>query len=127
MKNLKIPQITDAELSVMKVLWNKGACTSNIIVEEVSAKHQWNDKTIRTLINRLVSKKAISADKSDTKSYIYSAKVSRQEYENQESKNYINKLYNGSVKLMLTSFVKNNNLTKEDIEDLKKILSGEDK
>ena len=40
----------------MRVLWDKGNCTSNVIVEEVAKEHEWNDKTIRTLINRLVSK-----------------------------------------------------------------------
>ena len=111
----------------MRVLWDKGNCTSNVIVEEVAKEHEWNDKTIRTLINRLVSKNAISVMKTEGKPYIYSAVINKHDYENYENRNFLNKIYNGSVKLMLSSFVKNNNLTKEDIEDLKKILSGEEK
>lgn len=117
-------QITDAEYSVMKVLWEKEPCTSSEIVEDVSKEQDWNDKTIRTLINRLVSKGAVKAEKTNSKAFIYSSLISKKDYINGENSNFLNKLYGGSVKLMLASFVENNNLSKEEIENLKDILEG---
>ena len=67
-------QITDAEFCVMKALWEIEPCTSNEIVEKVSKKQEWNNKTIRTLINRLVSKNAVKAEKTDNKAFIYSSR-----------------------------------------------------
>ncbi len=117
-------QITDAEFCVMKALWKNEPCTSNEIVKEVSKNQDWNDKTIRTLINRLISKGAVKAEKNTTKAYIYSSVISKKDYINAENDNFLNKLYGGSVKLMLASFVENNNFTDEEIQNLKDILEG---
>jgi len=117
-------QITDAEFIVMKVLWENEPCTSGEIVEEVSKEQEWNDKTIRTLINRLVSKGAVKAEKTAGKAFIYSTLISKKDYINGENNNFLNKLYGGSVKLMLASFVENSDFTKEEIQNLKDILEG---
>lgn len=117
-------QISDAEFCVMKALWKNEPCTSSEIVDEVSKKQNWNDKTIRTLISRLVSKGAAKAEKNCSKAFVYSSVISEKDYMNVENKNFLNKLYGGSVKLMLASFVENNNLSKEEIENLKEILEG---
>ena len=117
-------QITDAEFCIMKTLWEIEPCTSSEIVEKVSKKQEWNDKTIRTLINRLVSKGAVKAEKTDSKAFTYSSLISEKDYIKVENNNFINKLYGGSVKLMLASFVENNNLSDEEIQNLKNILEG---
>lgn len=117
-------QITDAEFCVMKALWKIETCTSSEIVGEVSREQEWNDKTIRTLINRLISKGAVRAEKTDGKAFIYSSLISEKDYIKVENDNFINKLYGGSVKLMLASFVENNNFTEEEIQNLKDILEG---
>ena len=121
---MKKIQITDAEFCVMKVLWKKGPCTSSEIVDEVSKEQNWNDKTIRTLINRLVSKEAVKAEKNGTKAFVYSSLISEKDYVNAETGNFLNKLYGGSVKLMLANFVENNKLTEEEIQNLRDILEG---
>ncbi len=121
---MKKLQITDAEYVIMKVLWENEPCTSGEIVEEVSKEQEWNDKTIRTLINRLISKGAVKAEKTNSKAFIYSSLVSKKDYIKVENSNFINKLYGGSIKLMLASFVENNKLSKEEIQNLKDILEG---
>ena len=117
-------QITDAEYVIMKVLWENEPCTSSEIVEEVSKEQEWNDKTTRTLINRLVSKKAVKAEKTKSKAFIYSSLISKKDYFREENNNFLNKLYGGSVKLMLASFVENSDFTEEEIKNLKDILEG---
>ena len=118
----KVLQISEAEIEVMKVLWEKGTMSAKEIIGEIENTNDWKPKTIQTLITRLVAKGAVKAEKKDAKSYLYSASVNREEYQKYANKNFIKKLYNGSLNLMLASFIKDEKLSKEDIEELKNIL-----
>lgn len=123
MKN--IPQISESELEVMKILWEIEKATSGDIVERLSKTSEWKPKTIHTLITRLVSKEAIIAEKLDGKSYMYYPNVNEEEYKSHANKSFLQKLYNGSLNLMVSSFIKQQKLSKEDIEELRKILDKE--
>ena len=114
--------ISEAELEVMKVLWDFGEITSAEIVEKVSEKNEWSPKTIRTLINRLVEKSFVTAEKTETKAYLYKAGITKDEYRSYANKNFLKKVYDGSLNMMLASFVKEAKLTEKDIEELKNIL-----
>ena len=122
--NSKVLQISEAEIEVMKVLWEAGDMSAKEIITEIEKTNNWKPKTIQTLITRLVAKGAVSAEKKDAKSYLYSAAVKREEYERYANKNFIKKLYNGSLNLMLASFIKDEKLSKEDIQEIKNILEG---
>lgn len=121
-----IPQISEAELEVMKVLWELKDATSAQIVEKLSSITDWKPKTIHTLITRLVAKEAVAAKKIDGKSYMYSPNISEADYKSHANKTFIEKLYNGSLNLMLASFIKEKHLSKKEIEDLKKLLDEEE-
>ncbi|OGV55711.1 MAG: transcriptional regulator [Lentisphaerae bacterium GWF2_44_16] len=124
MKN--IPKITAAEYEIMKILWDNYPLTANKIIETLSSKTHWTSKTVRTLINRLVKKKAIKYEQ-DGKSYLYSPAVCRSECVAEESASFLNRMFDGALMPMLTHFVKSKKLKPEDIEKLKSILeSGED-
>lgn len=118
-------QITESELEVMKVLWKLNSATSAQIIESLENNSDWKPKTIQTLITRLVTKEAIEVDKSNKKSYIYYPKISEEQYKNYANESFLKKLYNGSINLMLSSFIKDKKLSKEDIDDLKKLLEEE--
>jgi len=120
-----LPQISEAELEVMKVVWELNQATSNQIIERLEGVSEWKPKTIHTLITRLVGKKALTASKLDGKSYLYTPRVSAEDYQRQANRTFINKLYNGSLNLMLASFVKDHQLSPEEIEELKRILDEE--
>lgn len=117
-------QISEAELEVMKLLWKNEKMTSTEVVEELLKRSEWKDKTILTLINRLVKKGAINAKKESGKAFWYSANIDEEEYKQEQSNSLINKLFNGSISLMMSNFVKSNNISNEDIEELKRILES---
>lgn len=117
-------QISEAELEVMKLLWKNKKMTSPEIVEELLKTSEWKDKTILTLINRLVKKGAVNAEKESGKAFLYSANINEDEYKQEQSNSLINKLFNGSISLMMSNFVKSNNISNEDIEELKRILES---
>lgn len=120
-----MPQISDAELEVMKILWETGDTTSTQIIEHLSETSIWKPKTIHTLIARLVEKKAIDAKKIDGKSYLYSANVAEEDYKSYASKSFLKQLFNGSINLMVANYVKEQKLTKTEIDELKKLLDEE--
>lgn len=119
-------QISEAELEVMKVLWTLTEATSSQIVENLKEIKQWKPKTIQTLITRLTSKGAIEVKDTNSKAFIYKAVIGEMEYKAYANDSFLNKLYNGSINLMLSSFVKEQKLTKNDLEELKRILEEEE-
>lgn len=118
-------QVSEAELEVLKVIWDKEKTTSKEIVENLLITTTWKVKTIQTLIARLVEKDIVNVDKYNKKAYIYSPNVSEKEYKKYANESFINKLYNGSINLMVSTFIKENKLSKEDIYDLKNLLESE--
>lgn len=117
-----LSQISEAELEIMKVLWELQNATSKQIVKKFVGISDWKPKTIHTLITRLVAKEAVTAKKIDGKSYIYSTNISKEEYKSYANNYFLQKLYEGSINLMLTSFIKDQKLSGKEIDELKSIL-----
>lgn len=119
----KIVTISDAELEIMKIIWKNPNITANKIIEKLKGKTEWKPNTIKTLINRLLNKKAVDFYK-EGKEYYYYSLINEEEYKILESKSFLNKIFNGSMNLMLMNFIKTKNLSEKDIEELKKILDN---
>lgn len=108
-------RISNAELEVMQVIWSKQNITSLEIIKGLQHK-SWNDNTIRTLINRLIYKKAVGITKKEGKTYIYVSLINKDEYMLKSSKEFVNQLFNGSFSECINFLIKNNT------EELKKEL-----
>ncbi len=117
----EIPKISDSEWEVMKIIWERAPITSNEIVKELKALMKWRDTTIYTLITRLANKNIIEIDKESSPN-LCRPLVSQMEGVKEERKSFIKKIYNGSLSLMLANFVEEDELTDEDINELKSIL-----
>ena len=94
-------KISEAELEVMKIVWEKDEITSSEIVDKLQNKN-WTDNTIRTLINRLVNKKAIGISRKErNRIYIYVPLIKEEKYKNYVSKKLLKKLFNNSIEEMI--------------------------
>lgn len=122
----EMPKISDSEWEVMKVLWKRYPLTSSEIIETLKGYISWNPKTIHTLISRLVNKNAIEVKK-DEPFYLYSPVVTEEECRRVETKSFIKKVYDGSVHLLISNFLKNEKLSDQEIEELKHILDEKKK
>ena len=118
----EIPKISDSEWEVMKVIWSKNEVTSNEIIEELKEKKIWKNTTIKSLINRLLKKEAIGFKK-DGKEYIYYPLVSEKVCIREESKSFLQKVFNGSINEMILNLVNNKELSESEIKELKEILT----
>ena len=115
-------KISDSELEVMKVLWETKAHTSPEIIEVLTQKTKWGKTTIKTLISRLVAKKAIEQVKEEGQLYSYKALITEEEYKKAENENFVTKLYKGSVNDMLLNFVEQKQISKEDLKRLLEMI-----
>ena len=115
-------KITDAELEIMKVLWEKKSLTLNELVEELSKEEQKNKSTIKTLLYRLIDKKMVKSIEKNKKENEYKPLISEKKYLKSANENFLDKVYDGNVDHMLLNFVEDKKITKEEIEKLLKIL-----
>lgn len=116
-KDLKI---TEAEWKVMEFLWAHPSCTMTEIRKNLELTG-WNGSTIKTLVTRLIQKGAINADGA-VRHTVYSPAVTIEECQLQETKNFLDRIYNGSVKMMVSNLVKDSTLSKDDAQELMKLI-----
>ncbi len=72
-------EISQAELEVMKVLWQRAPQTANQVVEPLTDASQWHEKTVKTLLNRFVGKGAVGFEK-EGRVYLYSPVLQQTAY-----------------------------------------------
>ena len=83
----ELPKISDSEWEIMKIIWQNDSITSTKIINELQEKTNWKASTIKTLINRLLNKEAISFTKKG-KEYYYFSIVYEEECIKKESKSF---------------------------------------
>ena len=105
----------------MKPLWAKSPQTGNQIVEALSGVTHWSPKTVKTLLNRLVQKKALGFDRQG-REYLYYPLVDREACARVESRNFLKRVFDGAVRPMMAALIENEDLSQDDIRELKRIL-----
>lgn len=116
-------RISDAESQLMEILWRQGPTGGEDLIREATAAHGWSAGTVRTLIARLLQKKAIKSRK-DGKSAIYHPLLKRADYVQAESETLLNKLFDGDVTPFVLQFAKKDRpLTAKDVETLKALIT----
>lgn len=121
-----IPKISETEWKVMKIIWSNPYITANEVIDILDDYVEWKPKTVKTLLNRLLNKGAIHFEKKG-REYKYYPLVSEDECIKEENKSFLDRVYNGAFKTMIANFIEEQNLTKEDIDDLKKLLEKNNK
>lgn len=121
-----LPQISEAEYKVMRIVWQHAPVSTNEIVEKLETTTSWNPKTIQTLIKRLVTKHALTYEKRG-RVFVYTPLVGENEYVSQESNSFLKKYYNGNISAMLSAYLDNDELSEADIRDLRRLLDQRSK
>jgi BlaI family penicillinase repressor len=117
-----LPQISEAEFEVMKVVWKFAPINTNEITERLLKTTTWSAKTIQTLIKRLVTKGALAYEKQG-RIFVYTPLVKENEYINQQSNSFLNRFYDGDISAMLSTYLENNQLSETELQHLRSILS----
>lgn len=118
----KLPQITEAEYEIMKVVWKKAPVSTNEITEFLVKTTAWSPKTIQTLIKRLVNKGALTYEK-EGRVFVYTPLVREDEYLDYENSTFLNRYYDGNLTSMITNFLEKEHLSPDEIQKLKDLLN----
>lgn len=117
------PTISEAESVVMKVLWAHHPLAADDIISRLPAQQDWQESTVKTLLNRLLKKGAISAEQSGRR-YLYSPVLQRDAWQLQESEGMLARLFDGNVAPLVAQFSRHHKLSAKDIEELKRLIDG---
>lgn len=117
--------ISESEWAVMKTIWNEPPRTLQDVLS--SLKHtDWSTTTIQTYLARLVKKGALTTQRQG-KGYLYYPAVSEEDCRLAESRNFLNRVYNGSLSQMVKGFVKSGSLSEDELSELKKLIAEQEK
>lgn len=119
---MKALSISDAEWQIMKAVWKGEPCGAQEIMERISATNTWSPATTKTLINRLVKKKALGFRKVG-RSYQYHALATEAECRHRETESFLGRVFDGSLSPLLSYFAeRGGKLKEEEIRELERIL-----
>ena len=114
--------ISDAEAMVMEVLWGASPRSAEEVIAALADSTGWAEPTIKTLLNRLLNKGAISAEK-DGRRYLYSPVLRREAWVQQQSEGLLARLFGGRVAPLVAHFSERGQHTPADIAELKRLVS----
>jgi predicted transcriptional regulator len=117
--------ISDAESVVMDVLWRKAPLSAEDVVAALATTTDWQEPTIKTLLNRLLKKGVVAAER-DGKRYLYRPLLKRADYVHSESKTLLDRLFDGRVAPLVAHFSEQRKLSKKDLAELKRLIEDLD-
>ena len=117
-----IPErISEAELAVMEVLWDRNPLTASEVCERVCGVRDWSLPTVKTLLSRLVAKQAVVTEP-DGKRYLYSPAIERSSYVGTESRRLVDRLFGGRAAPLFAQLAEAEALTPQDITEIEALL-----
>lgn len=115
-------KVFDSELEVMKLLWDYGELLAKEIAAKLSKKNGWTTNTTYTIIDRLEKKGALSKSGPSARKTICTALISREQVQNTELNELVNKVFMGSTKSVFSALVDSRPLPDELIEKLRGVI-----
>jgi BlaI family penicillinase repressor len=113
--------VSEAESVVMECLWQRSPLAAEDVVACLAGQQDWQEATIKTLLNRLLKKGAVTARK-DGRRYLYAPVLGREEWLTQESKGLLDRLFGGRVAPLVAHFSEQRKLSRKDIAELRKLI-----
>jgi predicted transcriptional regulator len=120
-------KISEAESKVLEVLWRADAAqAADDVVAAMDNDREWSAGTIRTFLTRLVKKGAVAAEP-DGRRYLYRPLIRREDYVLEESRSLIDRLFAGRIAPFITQFSERQSLSREEIEELRRLIERLDR
>ena len=116
------PRLPDAELEVMKIIWESGGeTTSAYIMDKLGGRKDWAVTTVLNFLSRLADRGFVTVRRSG-KANIYTSVVNEAEYIENESRSFLERLHGNSVKSLVASLYTGDAISKDDLEELKRYI-----
>ncbi|MES1157278.1 MAG: BlaI/MecI/CopY family transcriptional regulator [Alphaproteobacteria bacterium] len=118
-------KISAAESQIMEVLWRESPLAAEDVAAAVGPGQNWEVATVKTLLNRLLTKKAVSAERVGRR-YLYAPLIARADYVREESQTLIDRLFDGKLAPLVSHFAETKQLSADDIAELKRLIEDLD-
>lgn len=112
-------KLFDSEIKLMELLWDNVSITAKSLTILAQEQIGWNKNTTYTVLKKLVEKNVVRRDEPN---FLCTPLVTREQVQLAETSNLINKLYKGSKKLFFASFIGKEELSPDEIDELKRII-----
>jgi|SRR6185437_5861810 len=117
----KVISISEAESVIMQALWARNPLTAEDVFAALGDTTDWQEATVKTLLNRLLRKGAVRARKQGRR-YLYTPVLARDQWVLQESSGLLDKLFGGRVAPLVAHFSQHRKLSAKDVQELRKLL-----
>lgn len=114
-------QISEAESRVISVLWDRGSATAEEVIALLKDQSDWQDATIKTLLNRLLTKGAIAAE-AEGRRYRYRPLLKQSDWVLEESRGLLDRWFDGRLAPLVAHFNAHGELSRSDIDELRKLI-----
>ena len=114
-------RISTAESLVMESLWRASPRTADQIASEIASDQEWTEATVKSLLNRMLTKGAIAAER-DGRRYLYRPLIERSDYIHAESRGLVDRLFEGRLAPLVAHFSARETLSPEDVAELKRLI-----
>lgn len=114
-------QISDAEWTVMNLIWSSSPIEAAEVIDRVAAANGWSPATVKTMLHRLVRKGALNAEQVGKK-YLYRPAVRRDACVRQASRSFLDRVFGGDATPALIQMVKSARLSAQDVAEIKALL-----
>ncbi|PZU09732.1 BlaI/MecI/CopY family transcriptional regulator [Sphingomonas sp.] len=114
-------RISEGEHVLMEVLWAESPLTAAEVAERVDPARDWSDRTVKTMLGRLLAKGAL-AHEEDGRRYLYRPAVAREDYVARESSRLVDRLFGGRAAPLVAHLAERQALSDTDIAELEALL-----
>ncbi len=119
-------KVTNSEWYVMNCLWEKRPLSLMQLVPLLKESAGWSKSTSATMVRRMTEKELIGYEENGKTKYFF-PKVDKQDVVVQETRDFLQRIYDGSVGMMMSALVCQDDLSAEDIQELQEILKAAEK
>lgn len=116
-------RISDAEHAVMEVLWDEAPLTAAEVHERIDPARGWSDRTVKTMLSRLLGKGALVHEE-EGRRYLYRPAVARIDYVAGESRKLVDRLFGGRVSPLVAHLAERDELSAEDVAEIEALLKA---
>lgn len=116
--------LTQAEWNVMECLWEAGPLTGREVTRRLERSCGWSRSTTLTLLSRLEHKGTLESIPGEQGPKVFSPLLGREDAALQETKDFLNRVYQGSFSLMVSTLTQKQTLSQEELDELYELLKG---
>jgi BlaI family transcriptional regulator, penicillinase repressor len=119
-------ELTEAEWTIIKAVWDTEPCTAPAIQEKLFKRTAWTYSTVRTLMDRMVVKELLAAEKQSNQT-IYRTAVTRAQAQRGELLYALKHAFNGALSPMVQCLLDTNDVSRADLDQIKQLIAAHEK